>query len=75
MPKGQYSREALEADMFDDVFPKSDVDNKKMHNVMYYIYNSSNGVAYTDLVEKILIVQLELTITSWLRITMMEIPF
>ena len=52
MPKGQSFREALEADIFDDAFPKLDVDNKKTNDIMYYIYNSSDGVAYTDLTGK-----------------------
>ena len=52
MTECQSFREALEADIFDDPFPKSDVDNKKLNDGMYYIYNSSDGVAYTDLTGK-----------------------
>ena len=52
MPEGQSFREALEADIFDDAFPTSDIDNKKTNDVMYYVYDSGNGVAYTDLTGK-----------------------
>ena len=45
-------REALEADIFDDAFPKSDEHNIKTNDVMYHVYNSGDGVAYTDLTGK-----------------------
>ena len=54
MPEGQYFREALEADIFDDAFPKSDKHNKRTNDVMYHVYNSGDGVAYTDLTGKFL---------------------
>ena len=49
MPEGQSFREALEAYIFNDAFPTSDIDNKKTNDVMYYVYDSGDGVAYTDL--------------------------
>ena len=52
MPEGQSFCEALEADIFNDAFPKSDDDNKKTNDIIYNVYYSSNHVAFTDLTGK-----------------------
>ena len=49
MPKGQSFQDALKADILDDAFPESDEDNKKTNDIIYHLYDSSEGVGYTDL--------------------------
>ena len=75
MPEGQYFHEALEADIFDDAFPISDEHNKKQM-MLYTIYIILAMVLLIQILhETSFIVPVEVTIISWLHITMMEMPF